>query len=327
VKIELIVQNADTGKALEISELVSSISWSTYVADQPGKLVFAFIDESDKVLATEGSVVSFKVDGTKVFFGYVFKEGVDETESISITAYDQLRYLKNKDTYVLANMTASQVFEKVCKDFKLRYSVIDKSSYVLPSSLEDNKGLYEIIQKGMDLTLINSGNWYVVRDNFGTLEYQLLNRLKTLVFIGDGSSLSKYSFESSIDDDTYNQIKLVKENKDTAKREIYIVKDSSTIKTWGTLQYFETVDEASNAAQIQARAEMLLKLKNRKTKSLKLNNVLGDLRVFAGAGVVLGIKKLVVRGIAINKYFMVTSATHTFANDLHTMSLELQVSI
>jgi hypothetical protein len=87
------------------------------------------------------------------------------------------------------------------------------------------------------------------------------------------------------------------------------------------------VDEASNAAQIQARAEMLLKLKNRKTKSLKLNNVLGDLRVFAGAGVVLGIKKLVVRGIAINKYFMVTSATHTFANDLHTMSLELQVSI
>jgi hypothetical protein len=327
VKIELIVQNADTGKALEISELVSSISWSTYVADQPGKLVFTFIDESDKVLATEGSVVSFKVDGTKVFFGYVFKEGVDETESISITAYDQLRYLKNKDTYVLANMTASQVFEKVCKDFKLRYSVIDKSSYVLPSSLEDNKGLYEIIQKGMDLTLINSGNWYVVRDNFGTLEYQLLNRLKTLVFIGDGSSLSKYSFESSIDDDTYNQIKLVKENKDTAKREIYIVKDSSTIKTWGTLQYFETVDEASNAAQIQARAEMLLKLKNRKTKSLKLNNVLGDLRVFAGAGVVLGIKKLVVRGIAMNKYFMVTSATHTFANDLHTMSLELQVSI
>lgn len=327
MKIELIVQNADTGKALEISELVSSISWSTYVADQPGKLVFAFIDESDKVLATEGSVVSFKVDETKVFFGYVFKEGVDETDSISVTAYDQLRYLKNKGTYVLANMTASQIFEKICKEFKLRYSVIDKSSYVLPSIPADNKGLYEIIQKGMDLTLINSGNWYVVRDNFGTLEYQLLNRLKTLVFIGDGSSLSKYSFESSIDDDTYNQIKLVKENKDTAKREIYIVKDSSTIKTWGTLQYFETVDENSNAAQIQWRAEMLLKLKNRKTKSLKLNNVLGDLRVFAGAGVVLSVKKLVVRGIAMNKYFMVTSATHTFTNDLHIMSLELQVSI
>jgi hypothetical protein len=327
VKIELIVQNSETGKTWEISELVNSISWTTYMVDQPGKLDFTFIDEADKVLATEGSVVSFKVNGTKVFFGYVFKEGVDETESVSVTAYDQLRYLKNKDTYVLSNMTASQVFEKICKDFKMRYSVIDKSSYVLPASVEDNKGLYEIIQKGIDLTLINSGNWYVVRDNFGTLEFQLLNRLKTLVFIGDGSSLSKYSFESSIDSDTYNQIKLVKENKETAKREIYIVKDSSTIKKWGTLQYFETVDEDSNAAQIQARAEMLLKLKNRKTKSLKLNNVLGDLRVFAGAGIVLGIQKLVVRGIPMNKYFMVTSATHTFSNDLHTMSLELQVSI
>lgn len=327
MKIELIVQNSETGKTWEISELVNSISWTTYMVDQPGKLSFTFLDEADKVLATEGSIVSFKVDGTKLFFGYVFKEGVDETDSISVTAYDQLRYLKNKDTYVISNMTSSQVFEKICKDFKLKYAVLDKSSYVLPSSVEDNKGLYETIQKGVDLTLINTGNWYVVRDNFGTLEYQLLNRLKTLVFIGDGSSLSKYNFESSIDDDTYNQIKLVKENKETKKREIYIVKDSSTIKTWGTLQYFESVDEDTNAAQIQARAEMLLKLKNRKTKSLKLNNVLGDLRVFAGCGVVLGISKLVARGVAMNKYFMVTSATHTFANDLHTMSLELQVSV
>lgn len=326
MKIELILQSSETGKAWEISELVSTITWSTYVIDQPGKLTFTFIDEKDVILAAEGSAISFKVNDTNVFFGYVFKEAVDQSEKISVTAYDQLRYLKNKDTYVVKNMTASQLFTKVCKDFKLKSKVIDASTYVLPSSVEDNKALFEIVQKGVDLTLINNGSFYVIRDNFGTLEFQLINRLKTLVVIGDGSSLSTYDFESSIDDDTFNQVKLVKENKDTQKREIYIVKDSSTISKWGTLQYFESVDEDSNAAQIQQRAEMILKLKNRKTKSLKLGTVIGDLRVFAGSGIILSIDKLVARGVEKNKYFMVTAATHTFASDKHTMSLELQVS-
>jgi hypothetical protein len=327
MKIELIVQSKETGQLWEISELVSDISWDTYITDQPGKLTFNFIDEDNKVLLPEGSIVSFKVDDTKVFFGYVFKNGCDESSKVQITAYDQLRYLKNKDVYVIPGMTSSQIFEKICKETQLRYSVLDASSYVLPASVEDNKTYYEVIQKSIDLTLINTGKWYFVRDNFGTLEYQLINRLKTPVFIGDGSLLSKYSFESSIDEDTYNQIKLVKEDKDAKKREIYIVKDSNTIETWGTLQYFEKMDEDSNAAQIQARAEMLLKLKNRATKTLKLGTVIGDLRVFAGAGVILGIQKLVPRGIELNKYFMVTSVSHTFKNDSHTMSPELQVSI
>ena len=145
--------------------------------------------------------------------------------------------------------------------------------------------------------------------------------------IGDASSLEAYSFTSSIDDDTFNLVKLVKENKDTNKRDVYIVKDSSTIAKWGTLQYFEKMDENANAAQIQQRAEMILNLKNRKTKTLKLGNVLGDIRVFAGSGVVLSIQKLANKGVNLNKYFMVTEATHSFSNDLHTMSLGMQVSV
>lgn len=325
--IELLVQDNETGKINDIAELVDTVTWSTYMVDQPGKLTFSYLDPDASIPIHEGSPVSFKVNGQGVFYGFVFKMGDTEAEMVSITAYDQLRYLKNKDTYVIANYTASQLFSKVCEDSKLKHTVLDASSYVLPSSVEDNKALSETIQKGINLTLINQGNWYTVRDNFGTLEFSALNRLKTTVVIGDASSLSAYSFDSSIDDDTFNQVKLVKENKETSKRDVYIVKDSSTIAKWGTLQYFEAVDEDANAAQIQARAEMLLKLKNRKTRTLKLGNVLGDLRVFAGSGIVLSIQKLVARGIDLNKYFMVTSATHTFSNDLHTMSLELQVSI
>lgn len=280
----------------------------------------------NKVTISEGSPISFKVDGKGVFFGYIFKRGKKKDEKVPVTAYDQMRYLKNKDTYVLSNLTASQIFTKICSDFKLSFEVVDSSSYIVSPRVNDNKTLFEIIQYGIDETLINTGNWYMIRDNFGKLQFININSMKTDLFIGDESLLIDFDYESSIDDDTYNQVKLIKENKETKKREIYIVKDSNTIKQWGLLQYFEKMDENANTAQIRTRAEMILKLKNRVTKKLKLD-CLGDLRVTAGSGIVLGISDLQKEGVAINQYFMVTSCSHTFQNDLHTMQLEMQVSI
>lgn len=325
MNIEAIVQDSKSGQAYDISELIIDAVWETTLTNQPGKLTFNYIDDN-KVTISEGSPISFKVDGKGVFFGYIFKRGKKKDEKVPVTAYDQMRYLKNKDTYVLSNLTASQIFTKICRDFKLSFEVIDSSSYIVSPRVNDNKTLFEIIQHGIDETLINTGNWYMIRDNFGKLQFISINSMKTDLFIGDESLLIDFDYESSIDDDTYNQVKLIKENKETKKREIYIVKDSNTIKQWGLLQYFEKMDENANAAQIQARAEMILKLKNRVTKKLKLD-CLGDLRVAAGSGVVLGISDLQKEGVAINQYFMVTSCSHTFQNDLHTMQLEVQVSI
>ena len=325
MNIEIIVQDSKSGIVYDISELVTLIKWETSLINQPGKLTFSYL-EDEKISINEGSSLSFKVDGKGVFFGYIFKRGKKKDEKIPVTAYDQMRYLKNKDTYVLSNLTASQIFTTLCNDFKLSAKVKDASSYIVSPRVYDNKTLFEIIQHAIDETLINTGNWYMIRDNFGKLEFVSINSLKTDVFIGDESLLIDFDYESSIDDDTYNQIKLIKENKETKKREIYIVKDSNTIKQWGLLQYFEKMDENANAAQIQARAEMILKLKNRATKKLKLE-CLGDLKVFVGSGIVLGISDLEKEGMAASQYFMVTTCSHTFQNDLHTMKLELQASI
>jgi len=325
MNIEAIVQDSKSGVAYDISELITNATWETTLLNQPGKLTFNYIDDT-KVTINEGSPISFKVDGKGVFFGYIFKRGKNKNEKISVTAYDQMRYLKNKDTYVLANLTASQVFSKLCNDYKLTHQVVNSSPYIVLPKPHDSKTLFEIIQHGIDETLINTGNWYMIKDNFGKLEFISINSLKTDLFIGDESLLIDFDYESSIDDDSYNQVKLIKENKETNKREVYIVKDSNTIKQWGLLQYFESMDENANEAQIKARAEMILKLKNRVTKKLKLD-CLGDLKVAAGSGIVLGISDLQKEGIAINQYFMITNCSHTFQNDLHTMSLEVQVSI
>ena len=323
--VSMVIQDSKSGAAFDLTELLLKTTWETSMADQPGKLTFDFIDDG-KATINPGSTVSFKVAGKGVFFGYVFKVGKKKDELISITAYDQMRYLKNKDTYVFSDMTAAQIFTKVCEDFKLKAKVINSSSYKIAPRVNDNKSLFEIIQHAIDETLVNTQSWFMVRDNFGVLEFINVNTLKTDVFIGDGSLLLNYSFENSIDSDSYNQIKLVKEDAETKKREAQIVFDSNKIKQWGLLQYFEKVDEKANPAQIKARAEMLLKLKNRETKQLSLS-CLGDLGVVAGSGVVLGITDLGDSSLPLNKYFMVTSCTHSFSNDLHTMDLKVQVSI
>ena len=322
--IQLVVQDSIGGKIYDISELVKNISWSTEVAGQPGKLTFDYVQTPDVVI-NEGSVVYFKVNGQNVFYGYAFIRKQSKDGVMSITAYDQMRYLKNKDTYAVSDMTASQVFERICKDFKLNARVVNPSSYVLSARVHDNKSLFEIIDWGITETMAYSSTWYMIRDNFGTLEFIDLNTLKTDLFIGDESLLTGYDFESSIDENTYNQIKIVSENTQTKKREV-IVRDSSTISRWGLLQYFETASENANAAQLEDKAKKLLSLKNTPTKKLRIN-CLGDLKVYAGCGIVFGVSELSNEGFAENKYFVVTSCTHTFSNNMHTMTLDLQVSV
>lgn len=323
--IELITQDSDSGTTYDISELVTDVTWETQLTGQPGKLTVTYIKDSN-VKLSKGSPVRFKVSGTGVFFGYIFTTSQTEKGTISFVAYDQLRYLKNKDTYVISNMTASEIFAKLCKDFTLSHNVINASNFKIADRVFDDKTLFEIIETAIDETLAYTGAWYMVRDNFGVLEFVNVNNLKTPLVLGDQSLLKTYKYETSIDTDSYNQIKLSQENTTTNKREIYIVKDSNTIRKWGTLQYTEKVDKNINPSQIAELANTLLRLKNRVTKTMSIN-CLGYLGVSAGSGIVLELTDLVNEEVAQNEYYLVTSATHTFKNNEHTMSLELQVSV
>lgn len=323
--IELILQNSQTGTIYDLSDLIVNCSWNTTLdGSQPGKFEFNYVNDN-KVIINEGSVIRVKYNNQPVFFGYVFKRSKTSKEIVSVTCYDQTRYLKNKNTYIFKSLTASKIFEKLAGDFGLKYKVIDPSNYVLQPKIYDNKALYEVIQSSLDETLIKTDEWYIIRDNFGVLNFVNLNSLKTNLIIGDNSLASDFKFESSIDDDSFNQIKLIKENKDGNKRNLFIVKDSSNISKWGTLQYYEKVDDQLSEVQIKERADKLLKLKNRVTKTLSIP-CMGDLRVFAGVGVIIELEQLEIENINLKSYFLVRSCTHQFSDGLHKMDIELQVN-
>lgn len=266
---------------------------------------------------TEGDAVRLKVDGQKVFYGFVFQKKRDKQGIITVTAYDQLRYLKNKDTYVYSNKTASEVVQMVAKDFNLQCGTLEDTKFKIESRVEDNQTLFDIVQNALDLTLQSKKEMYVLYDDFGKLTLKNIGNLKVGILIDEDTG-ENFDYTSSIDGETYNKIKLVYENEETGKREIYIAQDGSHINQWGVLQYFETIDEKTNG---KAKADALLSLYNQKTRNLTIKDAFGDIRVRAGTLVAVSLN---LGDIIANSFLLVEQAKHTFSESLHTMDLTLR---
>lgn len=292
------------------------IQWTTERTGSPSVLKFTVIKDQD-IAFQEGDAVRLRVDGQNVFFGFVFKKRRNKEHHIEVTAYDQLRYLKNKDTYVYENKTASQVIQMIANDFNLNLGKIESTGYVIPSRVEDNQSLFDIIQNALDLELQHKGELYCLYDNFGSLTLQNIASMKLDLLI-DTETAEDFDYTSSIDDQTYNQIKLTYDNNETGEREVYITKDSGNINAWGVLQYYEKLQQGENG---KAKADALLKLYNKKTRNLKIDNALGDLRCRAGTMVVV---QLYLGDINVSNYLLVEKVTHTFNNDQHLMSMNLR---
>lgn len=299
-----------------IPSVLEGVVWETERKGIQGKLSFKIVLD-EKIIFTEGDCVTLKVDKANVFSGFIFSISNDKDNIASITAYDQLRYLKNKDTYKIENQTASEVIKLLANDFNLKCGDIEDTSFKIKRKIEDNQTLFDIIQNALDLTLANTGNLYIFYDDFGKLTLKSLSNMKTNILIDD-ECLENYDYNTSIDNNTYNQIKLSYANEESQKREIFIEKDSNNIKQWGLLQYFEDIKENANAIN---KAKNLLKLYNQKSKSLTLKNVCGNTNIRAGSLIMTSLK---IRNEKFNTYMLVEKCTHTFNENNHTMDLTLE---
>lgn len=312
METELIIQN---GKTVYSPAVQEDIEWSTERTGTPGKLTFKLLDDK-KLKITEGNAVRFKYKGKNVFYGFIFTRKIADGV-ITVTAYDQLRYLKNKDTYVYTNKTMTQVVKKIITDYSLRKGTLEDTKYKIPSRVEDNQTLFDIIANAHDLTLMNKGRMYVLYDDFGKLTLKSISKMKVNIAI-DPDTGQSYEYSSSIDSDTYNQIKLYYDNENTGKRELYITKSSKNINAWGLLQYYEKLEDGENG---KAKAKSLLKLYNAKKKTLSVENAIGDHRVRAGSMVVVS---LIIDNTKILQYMLVEKCKHTYKDSEHWMDLTLR---
>lgn len=311
--IELLIQN---GSKIFQPVVEDEIKWETERKGQPGKLTFSVVKDSI-IDFQEGNAVSFKVDGVKVFYGFIFKKERDKGNTIQVTAYDQLRYFKNKDTYVYSNKTVGELIQMIAEDFKLNTGTLENTGWKIASRVEDNKSLFDIVQSALDLTLQGKKKLYVLYDDFGKLTLKNVESMKLSILIDDETA-ENFKYTSTIDGETYNKIKLSFENEKTGKREIYISQDSININNWGVLQYFETIDDKVNG---KAKADALLSLYNRKTRNLTISDAFGDVRVRAGCSIPI---KLNLGDVNVQNFMLVEKVQHQFKQNEHSMNLTLR---
>ena len=220
------------------------------------------------------------------------------------------------------NKTASQLINMVAADYALRVGEVEDSRFVIGSRVEENTSLSEMIENALDQTLTNTGELYVFYDDFGKLTLRHMSRM----YVGrpgaylmiDEETGENYDYTTSIDEGTYNKIKLTYDNEKTGYRDVYIAQDTGNINRWGVLQHFDTLNEGENG---QAKADALLKLYNKKTRNLKITNAMGDNRVRAGSLVMVC---LGLGDMKLNHFMLVESCKHIYRQGEHWMDLTLR---
>lgn len=310
--VQVAIQN---GSAIYYPAVEKGITLTTERKGTPGQLKFNVLKDA-ALNFQEGNPVMLSVDGHGIFKGYVFSKKRNKGNTISVIAYDQLRYFKNKDTYQFINITATEVVKRIAEDFNRTVGELEDTSFKITRN-EVNKTLFDMVQTALDLTLHNTKKMFVLYDDVGKLALKSVESMKVDILIDDEAA-EDFDYSSSIDSETYNKIKLSYENEKTGKREIYIAQDSSNIHNWGVLQYYDTIDEKTNG---KAKADTLLNLYNRKTRKLTIKQVFGDTRVRAGCLVPIHLN---LGDIVAKNYMLVEKAKHTFNENEHWMDLTLR---
>ncbi|MCT6924107.1 hydrolase [Metasolibacillus sp.] len=291
------------------------ITWETQRKGAPGQLNFNVI--KDDILGFyEGDQVRFVYDGKPIFNGFVFTKKRSNNRIISVTAFDQLWYLKNKDVVTYKGKTAAQVLQMLAKDFRLELGIVADTKHVIATRVEDTSELFTVLDNALSITTKNTGSIYVLYDDYGKLNLRDVKMLKLDILI-DEESGETFEYTTSIADNTYNKIRVYREDKKTGKRENYYAQHGENMNQWGIIQLTESLEEGENG---QVKANALLALYNRKSRKLHINKVFGDTRVRGGS--TLGVQ-MYLGDLTVANFMMVEKVKHTFSESDHRMDLSL----
>ena len=314
---ELLIAN-HKGQIFEVSPCVQSVTYTTNRTGEPGKLEFT-LNKAGNLSFLEGDVVRFSVDGTLIFYGWVFTKSKDRWDVIEVTCYDRMRYLKASASYAFYDQTAGEIIRQIAQDFQVDVSELEDTGYKIPSLIEEEQTCLDIIEEAIQQTLLNTGKIYVFFDDGNGLSLKEAGNMVSDVMIGDKSLLTEYTYKTDIDEQTYNSVKLARPNEETGRADVLVAQDSENIGQWGLLQLYQSVDGDMNDAQIKAQAEATLEYYNKKQRTLSVTS-LGVVGLRAGQMVLMRIEGL--GDINLNQFVLLEKVTHTFENDLHTMDFD-----
>lgn len=318
-------------KKWDVSELVTDIDWETDTGFSAGSLTFKLLEVNEGFTPHNGDKVEFKWDGRKIFKGRIFKTDYSSDEVFSVTAYDNLRYLKNQDMIVWGVGGIGGRFEKIMSSIGgIPYDTNSQSRIKLAEEIQDGQTYFDRLAEWAKEIKRREGLRVFLRDVYGKVELVALEvTWREFLVLSDRSLTTGWTYSQSADD-MANTIKLVRETQDKKKRSIYTTKvasNSSSMKKFGPLQIVEKADDKLNDAQMQAKVNQILRDKNTQKQTFSISTIgtmdaSGGLGMRAGERFYLDIDSLRDIGIGMRRMFA-TRVKHHFGPDW-TMDIDME---
>ena len=202
----------------------------------------------------------------------------------------------------------------IALDYKLRLGTVEQTKFVIPNRIEDNVTLMDIIENALDIELQQSGQRFVLFDEFGKLSLRNGTQMNSGVLLTKDTVGSLSSF-SSIDKRS-NRVKVSRYDKKSGKREIFIANDKTSENKLGVLQHYAKT--ADKEEVLSDKAKSILKLRNRDERSLAVRNAIGDVSVRGGSIVSLKLDEF-------SGSSKVLRCVHKLSENSHFMDLELSI--
>lgn len=315
---ELLIASGESGRVYEASGCTEEVSYTTNRTGSPGVLKFT-ARKGGGLSPGMGDRVRFTADGTLVFFGWVFAVTEDRWGKLEVTCYDRLRYLKVNASYAFYDLTAGEIIRQIAEDYQLDTGELEDTGYRIPSTIQDNQNVLDIVEDVLQDTLLATGRVYNFYDNGDGLSLTEAANMVAPVMLGGKSLVTDYRYGLSIDKQTYNSVKLSRPNEATGRSDVYIAQDSEHISQWGMLQLYQKINGSLNDAQMTEQAKTTLSYYNAPLKTLRIS-ALGSPGVRAGQMIYVDLSDA---GDGVAQAMLIEQAKHNFKNDLHTMEVEL----
>ncbi|MDO4541306.1 MAG: M23 family metallopeptidase [Bacillota bacterium] len=317
----LLLGSRDDVRVYDVFPCVVSMVWETKRAAGPAKLVFTLL-KTEGMAFWEGDKVRLMVGGENLFTGYVFAKEKNHLGEISVICFDQLRYLRARQSYNFTGQSPENVIKKIAGDFGLNCGTLAATGYTIPSFIVDSQTCLDTIYQSLELTTAATGRSYCFYDDGGRLRLRSSTEMVSPYILGEDSFAESYSYATTINDGVYNSVKLVRPNDITGLGDAYVARSEKNIRRWGLLQHYQRVNMDMNPAEIREQAKTMLLRANRPGRVMTMTCIgIDEIR----AGQVLKIILSDMGDIAMDQFLTVDEAVHRWDEQGHTMDLAFSI--
>lgn len=266
----------------------------------------------------EGAPVRLLLDGQTVFVGRVFTKSREQPELIKVRAYDQLRYLQNRDCCVMRDFSPGDLLTRICSENGLQVGEVADCGLRLSAHSFDNRRYLDMLTEVLAEVWQEKGRRYFVYDDGGRICLQSCWDLRVNILLA-ANCIGGYAYTTSIDEKTFNRVKVIYEDKRKGLRREFVAENRERIGDWGVLQLVSKNADAKQQTYNKAR-ELLQRYQGRQ-ESLVLTNVPGDIRVRGGSMVGL---RLNLGDQVVDCWALVKRAEHRIVKGNCLMDLSVE---